>query len=186
MTDQEVAALITDILSGAVNSEMSTVQAISLVLGELEPPPLPEVRDAVAQLTAEAADLPGVAYPGNAAFGGFYAVKAAQRIGQGLQGGTLPDAVLSEQHNFLRHADAQLTRSLGWDVNRGMAERYGNILSWHHLNIAKTHRPSHVLAHGRNYRVDSFPRTTFGALPGMEPNCDCVPGPPIAGAPLLR
>lgn len=186
MTDQEVAALITDILSGTVSSGMTPAQAISFVLGELEPTPLPEVRVTVAALTADAASLPGVAYPGNAAYGGFYAVRAAHRIGQGLQGGTLSDAVLAERHNFLRHADAQLTRSLGWDVNRSMAERHGNVLSWHHLNIAKTHRPSHVLADGRNYRVDTFPRTTFGALPGMEPNCDCVPGPPIAGAPLLR
>lgn len=124
---------------------------------------------------------------------GLYTLSAARRLGSAVlkpetrekeRAKALKSALDSEKRNFGRHLDSAKQRERGRERMRDARRRYGDVLSWHHLGTAKTHRPSHLKAAGKNFHADRVPKLT-GVFPGMKPGCDCVPGAPILGADML-
>lgn len=195
-TEEEIAAAIAAVLAGAVvlPPGVAPVGAIAFLLRGLPGAPDASVSRAVARLVA--GDLPSLpgrtgvlrrAYVDNLLYRAYYALTALRRVTGALgEGEELRDALSKEAAYFEAHKAASKQRERGARLNDAAAERFGPLLSWVHLGTAKTHRPSHLSAHGKNYLVDRPPESTDGALPAMAPHCDCIAGPPIPGAELLR
>lgn len=119
----------------------------------------------------------------NALWRGEYAVAAAKRLSQAAD---TEKALRTEESYFEAHLNAGKRRIAGARINDAAVERYGNVLSWHHTKGPVNAREHHLKADGANYDASGEPPHETGAWPGQLPNCGCVPGPPKAGARLLR
>ncbi len=171
----EIARLLPASLAGALRASLSLDVAEVVVADPVEPP-----RGVNGNVGA---------YMEEVAYRAMYGVKAAQRLGGAAisgEQGALGRAWEREGNLYRRHREAQDRRQRGRALNEAAADRFGPILSWRHTGEAKTHRPAHVRANGKNYDVRNPPRATDGMLPGQAPSCDCIPGPPIRGARILR
>ncbi|MDP9474825.1 MAG: hypothetical protein M3R38_03895 [Actinomycetota bacterium] len=171
----ELALLLPASLAGALRSSLSLDVAEVVVADPIEPP-----RGLNGNVGA---------YMEEVAYRAMYGVRAAQRLGGAAvsgEEGALTKAWAREGNLYRMHREAQDRRQRGRALNQAAAERFGFILSWRHTETAKTHRPAHVRANGKNFDVRNPPRATDGMLPGQAMHCDCVPGPPIRGARMLR
>lgn len=199
LTEAQIAALIAAILAGSVviPASMTLVGAVVVLLESLPSPPDGSVIDAVAEMVvgdrealfggSEGNVASLEALTNNSGYQALYAIAAVRRIARAVEGGDdLGDALSREKHNHDLHVNAIETRNRGAKLNVAAAERFGNVLNWNHTGTARTHRHPHVAADGKNYNIFEPPASTDYMLPGMEPNCDCVPAAPVQGAGVLR
>lgn len=159
-----------------------------------------DIAASVATLVLRDLPVPAKAVQGNTAasrdnltYRALYAIAAQKRIAAAMAkdtGGSdeekLSRALETEESYFKAHLGASERREKGEALNLAAAEIHGPILGWVHTGTSETHRPSHVKASGKNYRVESPPRATMRALPGTEPGCDCVPGPPFPNTEVMQ
>ena len=114
-----------------------------------------------------------------------YAIQAARRMTESIRGGaSVEEARTKEATYFARHREAVRQRDAARRMVEAAQDRYGPVLGWRHGN-PKEPRPSHLAADGANFRADRVPTST-GALPGVLPNCTCVPTAPFPGARMLK
>lgn len=204
-TEEERAAAIAALLGGIVTVQTveALVSAIASLLARL--PGLPseasdlgdDVTRRVARLVVEGRqglredmDSPREAsatlrhtHIDNLIHRAHYAINATKRV---VTAEDVRKGFTVERRFFLQHREAERVRTAGAKLNEAAAERWGPILSWNDTGKAKTHRPSHLAADGKNYDVRRPPTSTGGVLPGQALHCDCVPGPPKQNAEVLR
>ncbi len=116
---------------------------------------------------------------------GMYATAALERLAEGYRQGKLDEAIQAEDRFFAQHQEAEQRRIVAREKRDAAIAKHGNILGWHHLNQTKTHRPSHLAAHRKNFDPMHPPKST-GGLPGFLPGCDCEAGPPWPNAEMLN
>lgn len=195
-SEEEIAAAIALVLAGDTSvlpAGVAPLAAIAALLGLLSGAPGDSVRDAAVRLIVEdtrpdinETGALGGAHITNLVYSAHYAINAMRRLQASVsEGEDLREALATEGRYLQQHRQAKEARVAGARINQAAVERWGPILGWHHTNKAETHRPSHVAAHGANYRPDAPPRSTEGMLPGMALHCDCVPGPPQPNARIL-
>jgi hypothetical protein len=197
--EEQIAFDIALILTGGVvlppsTTPLAAISALLLLLPGLSGASGASVANAAARLVAldppalpEEAGVLRAATLSNLSHRGHYAVAAFRRLaGSVARGDDLRQARRKEARFFAQHREAERMRTAGARLNDAAAERWGPILSWNDTGKAKTHRPSHLAADGKNYDVRRPPRSTGGILPGQAPNCDCVPGPPREGVEVMR
>ncbi len=199
----EEAAVIAAILAGTLVVP-NPAEAIAAILLAVAPAPLLAAPAAAASVAFGVASLivqtPGPAARGSrltargagpasegqllreAAFKGFYALNALRRVAVAED---KAQQLRRERRFFGQQLEASRRRTAGAALNDAAAAIHGPVLSWVHTGRAKTHRPEHEAAHGANFDV-RLPPTETGGLPATLPHCDCLPGPPIAGARMLR
>lgn len=200
--EEEIAAAIALILAGQVVPEVGVVAAIAALLTLL--PGIPEADDtegtegsvsrSVARLVVR--DTPATSRRSgaevrtsvsNLSYRAHYAIEAVKRVAERVRSGeSIAEAFQGERRFYTQHLEANRRRVSAARMNDAAAERWGPVLSWNDTGRAKTHRPAHLAASGANFDLRSPPAATGFKLPGEEPNCDCVAGPPIQGARLLR
>lgn len=199
--EEEVAAAVLALLIAGAGAA-----AIASTLALLLPPPILAIPQLAATISGDiavmvlgAANLPGSGSQRRIGASGeelgyraMYAVNAIKRVGTAALGeneGRLDrvrHALEVEGTYLAAHRQAQQRREAGRALNEAAAAIHGPVLSWVHLDTARTHRPAHVRAHGANFDIRNPPRETDGMLPGMAMHCDCVAGAPIKGARMLR
>ncbi len=113
-----------------------------------------------------------------------YAINASKRVAKDVIAGEgVEKAISKEKRHFVAHRDAERRRIAAAKMIEAAAQLHGPVLGWRHGH-PKEPRPNHLAADGKNFRADSIPTST-GALPGVLPNCTCVPTAPFPNAELL-
>jgi hypothetical protein len=91
-------------------------------------------------------------------------------------------AITAEQRFYGLHVEASQQRVTATSAVDGMAETYGNLLSWNAVLDPRC-TPECRAADGKSFYADRPPAIGY---PGTtHPNCRCYPGPPRPGAPIL-
>lgn len=114
-----------------------------------------------------------------------YAVNAVKRVraAEGVSG-TI-EAIGRERRNNALQREAAKRRLAADEMTVKAVELWGPTLGWYHLNPTEDPRPHHYRADRCNWRPARGAPKETGSLPGAEPNCGCVAGPPILGARML-
>ena len=199
----QVAALIALLLAGVEAERVARMGGLKVVvtalLATLVPASLPAALRASVSASVATFVLRGNPKPSGSSGAvlaarrenllrrGRYAIEAVKRLSGAVLADEdgLSEALSRERVHFRRHLLASETRLWGARLNEAAASRWGPVLGWRHKGTSATHRPAHEKADGSNYLIDRPPRST-GGLPATLPHCDCLPGPPIRGARLLR
>jgi hypothetical protein len=118
-----------------------------------------------------------------------YALAAVGRLADAAaSGGALGAPLAVEAGYFGAHREASRRRLASARLQDAAAGVWGPILGWRHgvngTSIAP--RPHHVAASGANYDVRNGPPVETGGWPSSLRHCSCAPGPPVAGARMLR
>lgn len=101
-----------------------------------------------------------------------------------MDGATLQAAIRSEGKNLALHLQANKRRDAAEQAEKAAIELYGAIAGWHHGDPREP-RPTHLAAHGKNFRLGTIPIST-GAKPGALPGCTCSIVAPYENGEILR
>jgi hypothetical protein len=130
----------------------------------------------VAEVVPEEATRKRIANAEEATFRGLYLVNAAERrvAGKGS---------IAQEHSYLSaHVQAATQRRRARTVLRDAEKRWGMLLSWRAVHDERT-TPDCLALDGKNFYSWAPPG---GTPPGAKhPRCRCVPGPALAGAPIV-
>jgi hypothetical protein len=171
-TPAAIAAILAPLLPAGIPSGSVDVPGLSrIVLRDPPEGPTPE--------GSGGGGLEDLARTENLLHRGFYGVAALRRLADG-------GSLAAEGKLFGMHQEANEARLKGARLNDAAAEKWGNLLGWHHAGTARTHRPGHEAADGKNFDVTRQPPASTGAWPAMLPFCDCTPRAPYPNGRLLN